>query len=78
MTFRGEGGRARDAIIMSIQTTLFGTVAREPRRNTIYEHPETRYEEFVERYYERNCQRGKSKEEVVRDAQVRVDIKARA
>ena len=46
---------------MSIQTTLFGTIAREPQRNTIYEHPETRYEEFVKRYYEQNFQHDKSK-----------------
>ena len=49
---------------MSVQTTLFGTVLQE---KTIYDHPTTQYEQFIERYYGRHKGSGKSKATVISD-----------
>ena len=49
-----------------IQTTLFGTVLQE-KVGTIYDHPTTQYEQFIERYYGRHKGSGKS---VISDGQV--------
>ena len=43
-----------------IQTTLFGTVLLE-KVGTIYDHPTTQYEQFIERYCGRHKGSGKSK-----------------
>ena len=48
-----------------IQTTLFGTVLQE-KVGTIYDHPTTQYEQFIERYYGRHKGSGKSKATVIR------------
>ena len=45
---------------MSVQTTLFSTVVQE-KVGTIYDHPTTQYEQFIERYYGRHEGSGKSK-----------------
>ena len=52
-----------------IQTTLFGTVLQE-KVGTIYDHPTTQYEQFIERYYGRHKGSGKSKATVISDGQV--------
>ena len=52
-----------------IQTTLFGTVLQE-KVGTIYDHPTTLYEQFIERYYGRYKGSGKSKATVISDGQV--------
>ena len=52
-----------------IQTTLFGTVLQE-KVGTIYDHPTTQYEQFIERYYGRPKGSGKSKAMVISDGQV--------
>jgi len=52
-----------------IQTTLFGTVLQE-KVGTIYDHPTTQYEQFIERYYGRHKGNGKSKATVISDGQV--------
>ena len=48
---------------MSVQMTLFGTVLQE--KGTIYDHPTTQYEQFIERYYGRRKGSGKSKATVI-------------
>ena len=40
--------------------TLFGTVLQE-KVGTIYDHPTTQYEQFINRYYGRHKGSGKSK-----------------
>ena len=52
-----------------IQTTLFGTVLQE-KVGTIYDHPTTQYEQFIERYYGRHKGSGKSKAMVISHGQV--------
>ena len=52
-----------------IQTTLFGTVVQE-KVGTIYNHPTTQYEQFIERYYGRHKGSGKSKATVISNGQV--------
>ena len=52
-----------------IQTTLFGTVLLE-KVGTIYDHPTTQYEQFIERYCGRHKGSGKSKATVTSDGQV--------
>ena len=52
-----------------IQTTLFGTVLLE-KVDTIYDHPTTQYEQFIERYYGRHKGSGRSKATVISDGQV--------
>ena len=52
-----------------IQTTLFGTVLQE-KVGTIYDHPTTQYEQFIEWYYSRHKGSGKSKATVISDGQV--------
>ena len=52
-----------------MQTTLFGTVLQE-KVGTIYDHPTTQYEQFIERYYGRHKGSGKSKATVISDGQV--------
>ena len=52
-----------------IQTTLFGTVLQE-KVGTIYDHPTTQYEQFIERYYGKHKGSGKSKATVISDRQV--------
>ena len=48
-----------------IQTTLFGTVLQE-KVGTIYDHPTTQYEQFIEQYYGRHKGSGKSKVTAIR------------
>ena len=48
---------------------LFGTVLQE-KVGTIYDHPTTQYEQFIERYYGRHKGSGKSKAKVISDRQV--------
>ena len=45
---------------------LFGTVLQE-KVCTIYDHPTTQYEQFIERYYSRHKGSGKSKATVISD-----------
>ena len=45
---------------------LFGTVLQE-KLGTIYDHPTTQYEQFIERYYGRHKGSGKSKVTVISD-----------
>ena len=52
-----------------IQTTLFGTVLQE-KVGTVYDHPTTQYEQFIERYYGRRKGSSQSKATVVSDGQV--------
>ena len=52
-----------------IQTILFGTVLQE-KVGTIYDHPTTQYEQFIERYYGRHKGSGKSKATVISKGQV--------
>ena len=52
-----------------IQTTLFGTVLQE-KVGTIYNHPTTEYEQFIDRYYGRHKGSGKSKATVISDGQI--------
>ena len=52
-----------------ILTTLFGTVLQE-KVGTIYDHPTTQYEQFIELYYSRHKGSGKSKATVISDGQV--------
>ena len=52
---------------MSVQTTLFGTVLQQ---KTIYDHPTTQYEQFIERYG-RHKGSGKSKAMVISDVNLR-------
>ena len=49
--------------------TLFGTVLQE-KVGTIYDHPTTQYEQFIERYYGRHKGSGQSKATVISDGQV--------
>ena len=49
---------------MSVQMTLFGTVLQE---KTIYDHPTTQYEQFIERYDGRHKGSGESKATVTSD-----------
>ena len=51
-----------------IQTILFGTVLQK-KVGTIYDHPTTQYEQFIERYYGRHKDSGKSKATVISDRQ---------
>jgi len=52
-----------------MSTTLFGTVLQE-KVGTIYDHPTTQYEQFIEEYYDRHKGSGKSKATVISDGQV--------
>ena len=55
--------------------TLFGTKLQE-KVGTIYNHPTTQYEQFIERYYGRHKGSGKSKATVISDGQaVLLDIR---
>ena len=56
----------RPTKIMSVQTTPFGAVLQE-KVGTIYDHPTTQYEQFIERYYGRHKGSGKSKATVISD-----------
>ena len=53
-----------------IQTTLFGCKLRKD--TYIYKHPKDKYEQFVERFYQRNRNAidGKGKQDMIREAQV--------
>ena len=53
---------------MLVQTMLFGTVLQE---KTIYNHPTTQYEQFIERYYGRHKGSGKLKATVISDVNLR-------
>ena len=51
----------------NIQTTLAPCFTEEsPEVGTIYNHPTTQYEQFIERYYGRHKGTGKSKATVIR------------
>ena len=52
-----------------IQTTLFGIMLQE-KVDTIYDHPTTQYEQFIEQYYGRHKGSGQSKATVISDEQV--------
>ena len=72
--FRGEGaskGRfvCQQNVSIYVQTTLFGTVLQE-KVSTIYDHPTTQYEQFIEQYYGRHKGSGKSKATVISNGQV--------
>ena len=56
---------------MSVYTgdTLFDTMFQE-KVGTIYDHPTTQYEQFIEQYYGRHKGSGKSKATVISDGQV--------
>ena len=51
-----------------IKTILFGIVLQE-KVGTIYDHPTTQYEQFIERYYGRHKGSGESKATVISDGQ---------
>ena len=51
-----------------IQTILFGTMLQE-KVGTIYNHPTTQYEQFIEQYYGRHKGNGKSTATVISDGQ---------
>ena len=55
---------------MSVQTTLFGYKLK--KEDHIYKDPQSKYEQFVEHYYQCNrCNRtAVDKQELVREAQV--------
>ena len=50
-------------------TRLFGTVLQE-KVGTIYDHPTTQYEQFIEWYYSRHKGSGKSKATMISNGQV--------
>ena len=58
---------------MAKRLTLFGSFARSNPANTeksyIYKSPVSRYECFVERYFQRNRKTGKSWQQIVTEAQ---------
>ena len=53
---------------MSVQTMLFGTMLQG---KTIYDHPTTQYEQFIEWYYGQHKGSGKSKAMVISDVYFR-------
>ena len=56
---------------MSKQLTLFGRVAKpeSKSKSSVYVMPSNDYEHYVERYYQRNRYRGKSKGCILKDVQ---------
>ena len=58
---------------MAKRLTLFGSFVRSDPTNTeksyIYKRPFSRYECFVERYFQRNRKTGKSRQQIVTGAQ---------
>ena len=56
--------------VMSVQMTLFGYKLK--KEDHIYKDPRNKYEQFAERFYQRNrtAAAGKSRQELVKEAQV--------
>ena len=57
---------------MAKQLTLFGSVARSDsadKNSSIYKNPVGSYQCFIERYYQRNRKSGKTRQQIVTEAQ---------